>query len=210
MDSEPYSNGLSVDSAAKRVIPFPAISSHSYGLQAGSTPLLAELVTTLHATFDKCQPHAMAAAAKTCLRGYLCEPELLTPAQKQGAPHMFRRHLLYAAPDKSFSVLALVWKPGQHTAIHGHSNWGAFGVLSGKLYCEDFKLERSQAAGIWAQPNMTMRLQAADMATVEPGIEQLHRIGNDGLATTITLHVYGGDLLAAPTSINIFLNEITA
>jgi predicted metal-dependent enzyme (double-stranded beta helix superfamily) len=34
-------------------------------------------------------------------------------------------------PAGSFSVVALVWQPGQATTIHDHVTWGAFAVLRG-------------------------------------------------------------------------------
>ena len=38
---------------------------------------------------------------------------------------------LYVAPDGSFSIVALVWRPGQITRIHDHITWCVFGVIQG-------------------------------------------------------------------------------
>ncbi len=209
MDSDNQNTNLfEAASTADVVTPFPGVPAERYGLQPGATRYVAELAETMHATFEKCQPHAMAAAAKACLRSYLCETELLAPEQKQGAKDNYRRHLLYAAPDKSFSLLAIVWSPGQKTQIHGHSSWGAVGVYSGQPFCEDFTTTRSERGRISVQSNMTLRLKEGDIASVEPGIDDVHRIGNDRLDKAITIHAYGRDLLAAPTSINIYLDEL--
>jgi hypothetical protein len=43
---------------------------------------------------------------------------------------------------------------------------------------------------------------------VEPGIDDAHRIGNDGNSRCITVHIYGRDLLARPGSINISFNNL--
>lgn len=179
-----------------------------HGLQPLTTPLLAELVDTMHATLERCEPHALSAAAKASLRGFVCQPALLRPEHKQGDPDDHRRHLLYAAPDGRFSVLAIVWNPGQRTPVHGHTAWGAAGVYEGRPYCESYKLCESSPRVMELRHNLTLRLQPGDIATVEPGIDDAHRIGNDTLSRCITIHIYGRDLLTYPRSINIFLDNL--
>ena len=175
----------------------------SYGLQPGTTPLIGELARTLHATTSLCQPHALSAAAKASLRGYLCEPTLLAPEHRQGCADRYQRHLLYADPQHQFSILAIVWLPGQHTPIHGHTAWGAVGVYAGHPYCEVFDTRANERPAMKLTPQMKLRLHPKDLATVQPGIDDVHRIGNDSRDTCITIHVYGRDLLASPGSINI-------
>ena len=43
-------------------------------------------------------------------------------------------------PAGSFSVVALVWQPGQATTIHDHVTWGAFAVLRGTEYEEAHRI----------------------------------------------------------------------
>ncbi|MFC5429813.1 hypothetical protein ACFPTO_13545 [Paraburkholderia denitrificans] len=43
------------------------------------------------------------------------------------------RNLIHEAPDKSLSLYALVWLPGQWTPVHGHGSWGVVGVIEGTL-----------------------------------------------------------------------------
>jgi len=177
-----------------------------YGLQPGATQLLAELAATLDATLDRCAPHAMPAATKAAMRGYLCQTELLRPEHKTGSADNYRRHLLYADPQRQFSILAIVWQPGQRTAVHGHTAWGAVGVFSGNPYCEIFDTSVNASPRMRVEPTVKLLLKPQDMATVQPGIDDVHRIGNDGPAAAITIHVYGRDLLAQPASINITFN----
>lgn len=182
-------------------------SNSRYGLQPGATDLVAELAKTLHATTSRCQPHALAAAAKASLRGYLCEPELLAPQHQQGNADRYQRHLLYADPERQFSVLAIVWLPGQRTPIHGHTAWGAVGVYAGHPYCEVFDTRTQAKPAMELEPQLKLRLHPRDLATVQPGIDDVHRIGNDTRKTCITIHIYGRDLLASPGSINITFNS---
>lgn len=180
--------------------------SSDYGLQPGATNLVNELAMTIAATIEQCQPHALAAAAKASLRGYLCEPDLLSAAQHIGSNETYARHLLYADPGKQFSILAIVWRPGQCTPIHGHTAWGAVGVYSGNPYCEVFDTGTAAQPRINLTPTMKLCLHPKDLATVQPGIDDVHRIGNDSPREAITIHIYGRDLLASPSSINITFN----
>ena len=57
--------------------------------------------------------------------------EILTGAQRTGDPARYLSHLLHAEPDGSFSIVAMVWLPGQVTPVHDHVTWCVFGVLQG-------------------------------------------------------------------------------
>jgi len=216
MDKEHKTSGHLQTAAAGVVTPFPggpaanlrhnASNVLQYGLQPGASESVYELAQTLKTVRDLCQPHALAAAAKASLRAYLCEPKLLASQHRIGDASAYKRHLLYADPERQFSILAIVWNPGQHTAIHGHTAWGAVGVYEGSPYCEIFDTAAQDRPCMQLEPTMKLRLKAGDMATVQPGIDDVHRIGNDGIRKAITIHIYGRDLLAQPGSINITFN----
>ena len=59
------------------------------------------------------------------------EGALLTAAQRLGSPDDRCAHNQYVEPDGSFSIVALVWRPGQITRIHDHITWCVFGVIQG-------------------------------------------------------------------------------
>src|SRR5204863_139250 len=59
---------------------------------------------------------------------------------RRGDPAGYQSHLLYAEPDGSFSISAMVWMPGQQTMIHDHVAWCVTGVLQGREYEEVFAL----------------------------------------------------------------------
>lgn len=195
-----------------RIVPFaghPAANirattvNYKYGLQPGASPLVAELAATIHATLNNCPPHALAAAAKAALRGYLCDDKLLAIAHRAGEMRDYRRHLLYADPDCQFSILAIVWQPEQCSAIHGHTTWGAIGVYEGNPYCEVFDTLASGQTKARLNPLLKLQLKPGDLAIVQPGINEVHRIGNSSWSRCITIHIYGRDLLSRPGSINI-------
>ena len=49
------------------------------------------------------------------LRRHLPGPDILTTAERAGDPAAYQQHLIHAEPDGSFSVVGLVWRPGQIT-----------------------------------------------------------------------------------------------
>src|SRR4051794_14574447 len=78
------------------------------------------------------------------LRRDLPTPDVLTAAQRLGSPDGYSSHTLHVEPDGSFSIVGLVWRPGQLTRIHDHITWCAFGVIQGveheELFDADLKL----------------------------------------------------------------------
>ena len=77
----------------------------------------------------------------TALRASLPDPAAILPAPlRRGDPAGYQSHLLYAEPDGSFSISAMVWMPGQQTMIHDHVAWCVTGVLQGREYEEIFAL----------------------------------------------------------------------
>src|SRR4029450_5543298 len=57
----------------------------------------------------------------------------LEPQHYRSDTNHYARNLVYDAPDRSLSLYALVWLPGQWTPIHDHGSWGVVGVLEGVL-----------------------------------------------------------------------------
>src|SRR5213594_1928921 len=65
------------------------------------------------------------------LRRHLPSPDLLSAEERLGSADGYRSHTLHVEPDGSFSIVALVWRPGQVTRIHDHRTWCVFGVIQG-------------------------------------------------------------------------------
>src|SRR6266545_6324843 len=75
------------------------------------------------------------------LRLHLPGPDVLSAEQRLGSPDGYRGHTLHVEPDGSFSIIALVWRPGQATRIHDHVTWCVFGVIQGIEHEELFALD---------------------------------------------------------------------
>ena len=122
---------------------------------------------------------------------------LLSAAGRQGNPACYQSHLLYAEPDGSFSVSAMVWLPGQQTAIHDHVSWCVTGVLQGREYEEIFALaDGGRALEIVAR---NLNPAGAVSGFAPPG--DIHRVRNTGDEVAISMHVYGADISRLGNSI---------
>lgn len=135
------------------------------------------------------------------LRPYLGDPALLTAEQSESSPDRYLQHVLYAEPDGSFSVVALVWLPGQHTAIHDHVSWCVAGVHQGAESERRYRLVPGAEGG-------TARLVGTEELTnplgsvagfAPPG--DIHEVRNSGTGTAISLHIYGADVLRLGNSV---------
>jgi 3-mercaptopropionate dioxygenase len=119
------------------------------------------------------------------LRRHLPTPDVLSAAQRLGSPDGYRGHTLHVEPDGSFSIVALVWRPGQLTRIHDHVTWCAFAVIQGVEHEELFD----------ADGNLIGRSEnhVGDVSGFAPPGD-IHRVHNTGEETAISIHVYGTDV----------------
>jgi 3-mercaptopropionate dioxygenase len=132
------------------------------------------------------------------LRANLPGPaEILSAPLRRGDPVGYQSHLLYAEPDGTFSISAMVWRPGQQTLIHDHVAWCVTGVLQGSEYEENFALADGGRALRLAARNVNPPGTVSGLAP--PG--DIHRVRNTGDTVAISMHVYGADISRLGNSI---------
>lgn len=119
------------------------------------------------------------------LRLHLPGPDVLSPAQRLGSPDTYQGHTLHVEPDGSFSVVGLVWRPGQVTRIHDHTTWCVFGVIQGVEHEDLFDADLNV---IGSHDNV-----AGDVSGFAPPGD-IHRVHNTGEETAISIHIYGTDV----------------
>jgi predicted metal-dependent enzyme (double-stranded beta helix superfamily) len=124
-------------------------------------------------------------------------PDILTAGERRGDPDCYQTHLLHAEPDGAFSVVAVVWRPGQVTPIHDHVTWCVAGVLQGAEDEELFTLADGGGAVRPAGRNLTGAGSVTGFAP--PG--DIHRVHNPGPGMTVSLHVYGADISRLGSSV---------
>ena len=152
------------------------------------TPLVAGIRTAIERHADWAETAQLVAEQ---LRRHLPTPDVLSPERQLGSPDDYVGHTLHAEPDGSFSIVALVWRPGQLTRIHDHITWCAFGVIQGVEHEELFDAELK-----------LIGRSANDVGDVSgfapPG--DIHRVHNTGTETAISIHVYGTDVTRVGSS----------
>src|SRR2546423_5481642 len=119
------------------------------------------------------------------LRRHLPTPDLLTAEQRLGAPDGYRSHTLHVEPDGSFSIVALVWRPGQVTPIHDHMTWCAFGVVQGVEHEDLFDADLNV---IGRSDN-----HVGDVSGFAPPGD-IHRVPNTPQPLALSIHIYGTDV----------------
>jgi predicted metal-dependent enzyme (double-stranded beta helix superfamily) len=159
----------------------------------GLTALVADLD---HAVRHSAAGPATVDAVSAALRPALGDPQLLRADQRVGDPTAYRQHLLHVADDGAFSLVALVWLPGQATAIHDHLSWCVVGVHQGAEHETRF----TRTLGGQLVLTGTGVAHAGDVdGLLPPG--DIHRVTNVGGDLAVSLHVYGADLRRVGSSI---------
>jgi 3-mercaptopropionate dioxygenase len=131
------------------------------------------------------------------LRSHLPAADILTAAERAGDATGYRTHVLHAEPDGSFSVTALVWRPGQVTPVHDHVTWCVFGVVQGVEYEELYALD---PAGSYLVAVGRHENRPGDVSGFAPPGD-IHRVRNIGDEVAISLHVYGADITRLGSSV---------
>src|SRR3954471_18182221 len=119
------------------------------------------------------------------LRAHLPTTDVLTPEQREGHPDHPASHTLYVEPDGSFSINAVVWRPGHITGIHDHTTWCVFGVIQGIEHEELFDADCNL---LGSSDNLT-----GDVSGFAPPGD-IHRVHNTTGETAISIHIYGTDV----------------
>ena len=146
------------------------------------SPLVAGIRTAVERRAGWAETAHLGAAER---RRHLTGPDVLTAEQRLGSPEDYVGHPLHVEPDGSFSIVALVWRPGQITRIHDHVTWCTFGVIQGIEHEELFD----------AYLNLIGRSanHVGDVSGFAPPGD-IHRVHNTADETAISIHVYGTDV----------------
>lgn len=144
-------------------------------------PALTPLIAALKDTLDPCQ------TALDALPDILSSSDWLPSSLLTADPAGYRRELLHQAPDGSYSIGCFVWAPGQKTRIHDHTCWGAIGVMAGRLRERSFTLSGDGALNA----GESRLIGPGDVASCQPGADDIHEVGSAAEEISISLHIYG-------------------
>lgn len=124
---------------------------------------------------------------------------VLTAAQQIGSSERYTRHILHSHCNGRYTLVALVWQPGQRTPAHGHHTWCAYRTLEGNLQEERFNWDDERRV---ARPGEVAALNASHCFSTHAGLEKIHRLSNTSQGRAISLHVYGVDADHVSTHVN--------
>ena len=160
-----------------------------------SSPTFAAFADYADAHVDT--PHAVAAR----LQSLLAEDDWLAPADRAPGTDTYRQHLLHVSPCRRLSVVALVWLPGQRTAIHDHVSWCIVGVYRGIEREERFDLVDTGDRR-YLRPAGSVFAPRGHVETLIPPDGDIHLVTAAGRETAISIHVYGADIELLGSSIH--------
>lgn len=107
----------------------------------------------------------------------------------------YTRNLIYDAPDRSLSLYAIVWLPGQWTPVHDHGSWGVVGVVEGVLEERSYvrlSPDRGADEGIELVRGGIVLLGRGAVTSFVPNPDHIHVTGVPAERTrAVSLHLYG-------------------
>jgi predicted metal-dependent enzyme (double-stranded beta helix superfamily) len=119
----------------------------------------------------------------------------LQPKHFRSDPSGYTRNLIYEAPDRSLSLYALVWLPGQWTPVHDHGSWGVVGVVEGVLEERSYvrlSPDRGADADIDLARGGTILLGHGAVTSFVPNPDHIHVTGVPSeRPRAVSLHLYG-------------------
>lgn len=127
------------------------------------------------------------------LAGLVSHDDWLPDAYAKPDAAYYQQYLLHCDPLERFSVIALVWNPGQApTPVHDHTIWGMVGMLRG---AETNRFFSRAADGKSLVPGELRRLEPGEVVLVSPRVGDIHEVANAlPDAVSISIHVYGGNI----------------
>jgi 3-mercaptopropionate dioxygenase len=146
-------------------------------------------------------PSDLAAQASVELADLLAHPEAICEEHRVSSDDGYRQHVVYVHPQGRYSLVALVWQPGQATPIHDHRCWCVVGVLQGEEEERRYRLMEHEGEHVLVLTG-TERHGPGSITSLVPPEENIHLVSNSADELTLSLHVYGDDIARCGSSIN--------
>jgi len=142
---------------------------------------------------------AMAGRIVNALRCAAAMPDLLKAELRAPRSGCYARHTIATDPARRFTLLSIVWAPGQFSPAHAHDTWCAYAVAENVLIetLYDFDLRSGKAIA-----GHTTQREPGYACFAPAGLEQIHRLGNASGVCAISLHAYGVEGSRVGTHVN--------
>jgi predicted metal-dependent enzyme (double-stranded beta helix superfamily) len=170
--------------------PAPATSVLTYPIAL----LMAEIGDACDGPAD-----AMAGRITQALRTAAAVPNLLSDELRASRTGCYARHTIAVDPAGRFTLLSIVWGPVQFSPPHAHDTWCAYAVVENPLTETLFDFDTASGKAIAGK---TAQRDPGYACFAPAGLEQIHRLGNAGGVSAISLHVYGVEGSRVGTHVN--------
>ena len=154
-----------------------------------------------------CEGAASGAGARivAALRAAAAIPGLLAPEYCTPRVGCYARHTIGSDPAGRFTLLALVWGPGQFSPPHAHDTWCAYAVAENTLTETLFDFDPQSGKAILGN---TAQREPGYACFAPAGLEQIHRLGNAGGVCAISIHAYGVEGSRVGTHVNRLMDVV--
>jgi predicted metal-dependent enzyme (double-stranded beta helix superfamily) len=169
----------------------------SGALMSPRMALLIEQVRGVVAARENCP--TMATRTAEVLHSHLGAKDLLLAPHRVADPRRYRQHILHVERDGRFSIVSLVWLPGQVTPVHDHVSWCVVGVYEGQEHETRYRVAHDQRNLCLVEIGHSVNATGAIAALTPPG--DIHLVANRGPGLAISLHVYGANIATLGSSI---------
>ena len=167
-------------------------------------PKVCEFLSDLDSAVNIESVEARCEKVKDILEGiFKAGEDLLPPEFLAPHPERYARRLLHRDPEGRYSVVIMVWGPGQGTFLHDHAGeWCVECVYRGKIAVTSYDLLGPEDAEILQfKEEKTIMAGVGEAGALIPPFEY-HTIANAlPDSPSVTVHVYGHEL----TWCNIFV-----
>ncbi|MDQ6526495.1 cysteine dioxygenase family protein [Nocardioides sp. LHD-245] len=173
-------------------------------------PHLANFISQMNGLVENSQdPAHIATETAEYLSELLRHPEFLDERYRQPDPERYRQHVVHVHEEGLYSIVSLVWKPGQETPIHDHRCWCVVGVLQGRELETRYELHTEGDRRVLVEAH-NVHYSPGQVCALVPPDEDIHKVANDSddaETLTISMHIYGANIAELGTSINEIFTE---
>lgn len=166
----------------------------------GTLQTFVEAVNHVRKVTDR--PSSIASGVASNLKMLLDKPSFLEERFREPGENEPRSHIIYVSPDKAFSIVSFVWRPGQVTSVHDHVCWCVVGVLQGIEEETRYILKQDKQGNKWLEAVTNNTVRPGHTCALVPPDEDIHQVKNAGGDVAISIHVYGANIEERGTSIN--------
>jgi len=132
----------------------------------------------------------------------LAEPNLLALDAQTPAATSYEQHILHTSPNGRYSLVSLVWRPGDRTSVHDHHAWGLAGVYRGHEHETRYAWCDRIGTVPGLRPVTHEEVSAGQVIPIVPPSD-IHHVCNPDSTPTVSLHLYGFDLRLSPTGSSV-------